>query len=139
MGLGRCMQGCESRRQKNSTCSRPKYREIRKVSSLSRSLPLSGKKVSPRPSPRSGFPRPPHAENEPSIAVRGSRPPPPRSVFSALIYRPSFRENKPNTLVFSNRKRANWACFAKTRSLNLDTGQCFLFILHFKISRKLGL
>ncbi len=64
-------QSCESRRQKNSTWSRPRFREIWKVSSLSRSLsrslPLSGKKVSPRP---------PHAENEPSIAVRGSRPHP---------------------------------------------------------------
>jgi hypothetical protein len=72
-----CKQGCESRRQKSSTCSRPSFREIWKVSSLSRSLSLSGKKVSPRPSPRSSFPRPPHAENEPSIAVRGSRLPPP--------------------------------------------------------------
>ncbi len=30
---------------------------------------------------------------------------------SARIYRPSFRENKPKTLVFSHRKRAFWACF----------------------------
>jgi hypothetical protein len=29
----------------------------------------------------------------------------------ARIYRPSFRENKPKTLVFSHRKRAFWACF----------------------------
>jgi len=72
-----CRQSCESRRQKNSTCSRPRFREIWKVSSLSRSLPLSGKKVSPRPRPRFGFLRPPHAENEPSFGVRGSRPPPP--------------------------------------------------------------
>ncbi len=79
-------QSCESRRQTNSTCSRPRFREIWKVSSLSRSLPLS---VSPRSRPRFGFPRPPHAENESSIAVRGSRlhPPPPCSVFSARIYR----------------------------------------------------
>ena len=80
-----CNQSCESRRQTNSTCSRPRFREIWKVSSLSRSLPLS---VSPRSRPRFGFPRPPHAENESSIAVRGSRLPPPLcSVFSARIYR----------------------------------------------------
>jgi hypothetical protein len=30
---------------------------------------------------------------------------------SARIYRPSFHENKPNTLVFSHTKRAFWACF----------------------------
>jgi hypothetical protein len=30
---------------------------------------------------------------------------------SARIYRPSFHENKPKTLAFSNRKRAFWACF----------------------------
>ncbi len=29
----------------------------------------------------------------------------------AKIYRPSFRENKPKTIVFSNRKRAFWARF----------------------------
>jgi hypothetical protein len=66
-------QSCEWRRQTNSTCSRQRFREIWKVSSLSRSLPQSGKKVSLRPRPRFGFPRPPHAENETSIAVRGSR------------------------------------------------------------------
>ncbi len=31
--------------------------------------------------------------------------------FYARIYRPSFREKKPKTLVFSHRKRAFWACF----------------------------
>jgi hypothetical protein len=31
--------------------------------------------------------------------------------YSARIYRPSFCENKPKTLVFSHRKRAFWACF----------------------------
>ena len=56
---------------------------------------------------------------------------PPLSVFSARIYRPSFRENKPNTLVFSHRKRAYWACFLKTRSLNLATGQWSMFPFHF--------
>ena len=81
------IQGCESRRQTNSSSSRPRFREIWKVSSLSRSLPLSGKKVSPRSRPRSSFSRHPPAENENSIAVRGSRPPPPCSVFSARIYR----------------------------------------------------
>ncbi len=65
-------QGCESRRQKNLTCSWPSFREIWKVSSLL----LSGKIGSLRASPRSSFPRPPYAENEPSIAVRGSRLPP---------------------------------------------------------------
>jgi hypothetical protein len=30
---------------------------------------------------------------------------------SARIHRPSFRENKPKTLIFSHRKRAFWACF----------------------------
>ncbi len=29
----------------------------------------------------------------------------------ARIYRPSFHENKPKTLVFSHTKRAFWACF----------------------------
>jgi hypothetical protein len=29
----------------------------------------------------------------------------------ARIYRPSFRENEPKTLVISHRKRAFWACF----------------------------
>ncbi len=78
-------QSCESRRQTNSMSSRPRFREIWKVSLLSRSLPrplprslpLSGKKVSPRSRPGSSFSRPPHAENETSIAVRGSRLPPP--------------------------------------------------------------
>ncbi len=32
-------------------------------------------------------------------------------VISARIYRPSFHENKPKTLVFSHTKRAFWACF----------------------------
>ncbi len=65
-------QSCWTRIQKNSTCTRPSLREIWKVSSLS----LSGKKGSPQPSPRSSSPRPPHAENESAIAVRGSRLPP---------------------------------------------------------------
>jgi hypothetical protein len=29
----------------------------------------------------------------------------------ARIYRPSFHENKPKTIVFSNRKQAFWTCF----------------------------
>ncbi len=68
--------GCESRRQKNSTCSRPRFREIWKVSSLSRSLLLSWKKVSPRPSPRSSFPRPPTPRTSPRslFAARDSPP-----------------------------------------------------------------
>jgi hypothetical protein len=32
-------------------------------------------------------------------------------ILPARIYRPSFHENKPNTLVFSHTKRAFWACF----------------------------
>ncbi len=31
--------------------------------------------------------------------------------YCARIYRPSFHENKPKTLVFSHRQRAFWACF----------------------------
>ncbi len=31
----------------------------------------------------------------------------------ARIFRPSFRENKPKTFVFSHRKQAFWACFRK--------------------------
>ncbi len=41
---------------------------------------------------------------------------------SARIYKPSFRENKPKTLIFSHAKRPFWACFAKTGSINLGTG-----------------
>jgi hypothetical protein len=36
-------------------------------------------------------------------------------VTRARIYRPSFRENKPKTLVFSHRKRVFWACFPENR------------------------
>ncbi len=68
-GMGQ-NQSCESRRQTISSISRPRFREIWKVSSLSRSLPLLGKKVSPRSRPLFGFSRPNPAENESSIANR---------------------------------------------------------------------
>jgi hypothetical protein len=35
---------------------------------------------------------------------------------SELTYRPSFRENKPKTLVFRHTKRAFWACFSHSHS-----------------------
>jgi hypothetical protein len=63
-------QSCESRRQTISSISRPTFLEIWKVTSLSRSLPLSGKKVSPQSRPLFGFSRPPPAENESLIANR---------------------------------------------------------------------
>ncbi len=116
-GDGSFNQGCELRKQKNSTCTRPSFREIWKVSSLSPSLSLSlsGKKGSPWPSPRSSFPRPPHAENEPSIAVEGSRPPPPcsaygtptklqvskRKVLKRQVYKTSGLQNKYNKSLFT--------------------------------------
>ncbi len=91
---------------------RDRYRCQEKKSRRGRARdPVFRDPPTPRTSPRSLF---------------SDRDPPPCPVFSARIYRPSFRKNKPNTLVFSHSKRANWACFAKTRSLNLDTGQCFL-------------
>jgi hypothetical protein len=39
-------------------------------------------------------------------------------VTSARIYRPSDRENKPKTLVFSHRQRAFWACFRENEVYN---------------------
>ncbi len=65
-----CTQSCESRRQTISLISRPTFRKIWKVSSLSRSLPLLGKKVSPRSRPLFGFSRPNPVENESLIANR---------------------------------------------------------------------
>ncbi len=44
-----------------------------------------------------------------------------KSFSSALIYRPSFRENKPKTLDFNDCKRAFWVCFTKTGSINSGT------------------
>ncbi len=75
-------QSCGSRRQTNSMSSRPRFCEIWKVSRRYRDryrdrYRCLGKKVSPWSRPRSSFSRPPHAENETSIAVRGSRLPPP--------------------------------------------------------------
>ncbi len=81
------IQGCESRRQKNSTCSWPRFREIWKVSSLSRSLPLSGKKVAAA-APAIWFSEtPPRRERELDRCSSFATPPPPCSVFSARIYR----------------------------------------------------
>ncbi len=51
-------QGCESRRQTLSSISRPRFRDFGKVSALSRSLTLLGKKVSTRSRPLFGFSRP---------------------------------------------------------------------------------
>jgi hypothetical protein len=102
-------QGCESRRQKNSTCTRPSFREIWKVSSLSRSLPLSGKKVSPRPSPRSVFPRPPHTENEPSIAVRGSRLSPPHNGHKRVKMLSFIKDQNILALTVDSFKVQRWA------------------------------
>ena len=63
-------QSCESRRQTVSSISRPRFREIWKVSALSKSLMLLGKKVSPGSRPLFGFSRPNPAENESPIANR---------------------------------------------------------------------
>ncbi len=60
-------QSCESRRQTISSISRPRFREIWKVSALSRLLPLL---VSPGSRPLFGFWRPNPAENESPIANR---------------------------------------------------------------------
>ncbi len=63
------------------------------------------KKDSPRPSPRSSFPRHPHAENEPAIAVRGSRPPPPLLCISAYIFpSPEHAENTEKWKIWSGKK-----------------------------------
>ncbi len=51
-------QSCESRRQTFSSISRPRFRDFGKVSALSRSLTLLGKKVSTRSRPLFGFSRP---------------------------------------------------------------------------------
>ncbi len=80
----RYMQGCESRRQTISSSSRPRFREIWKVSSLSGSLPLSEKKVSPRSRPRFGFSRPPPPRRERELdrcSLFETPPPPPPAHF----------------------------------------------------------
>ncbi len=41
----------------------------------------------------------------------------------ARIYRPSFHENKPKTLVFSNRSRAFWACFRENWVYCINSGK----------------
>jgi hypothetical protein len=46
-------------------------------------------------------------------------------VIGALIYRPSFRENKPKTLVFGHRKRAFWACFRKNWVYKFSHGRAY--------------
>ncbi len=50
--------------------------------------------------------------------------------YSARIYRPSFHENKPNTLVFSHTKRAFWACFRENWVYNFGhrTPKCRVHI-----------
>ncbi len=40
-----------------------------------------------------------------------------RSPVTEIIYRPSFRENKPKTLVLYDWKRAFWACFSRKLGL----------------------
>ncbi len=40
-----------------------------------------------------------------------------KTISSARIYRPSFHENKPKTLISLNRKRGFWLVFAKTGSI----------------------
>jgi hypothetical protein len=47
------------------------------------------------------FRDPPHATNETSIAVRGSRLPPPCSVFSARIYRKNELNKLPKLFLFN--------------------------------------
>ncbi len=49
------------------------------------------------------------------------------------IYRPSFRENKPKTLVFSHTKRAFWACFCENWVYNF--GHLSLISKSFPIFR----
>ncbi len=44
----------------------------------------------------------------------------------AQIYRPSFRENQPNTLVFSHWKRAFWACFRENFVYKFGHGSVWL-------------
>jgi hypothetical protein len=43
----------------------------------------------------------------------------------ARIYRPSFHENKPKTLVFSHTKRAFWACFRENWIYNFGRTNVF--------------
>jgi hypothetical protein len=44
----------------------------------------------------------------------------------ARIYRPSFHEKKPQTLVFSHTKRAFWACFRENWVYNFGLRTPFL-------------
>jgi hypothetical protein len=44
------------------------------------------------------------------------------NVPGARIYRLSFHENKPKTLVFSHTKRAFWACFRENWIYNFGHG-----------------
>ncbi len=41
---------------------------------------------------------------------------------SVRIYRPTFRENKPKTLVFNDLKRSFWACFRENWVYKFGTG-----------------
>jgi hypothetical protein len=74
-GQGSFNQSCESRRQKNSTCTRPSFREIWKVSSLSLSLSLSGKKGSAEPTIQFSE-NPPRRERALDRCSRLETPPP---------------------------------------------------------------
>ncbi len=53
------MQSCESRRQKNSTITRPSFSSSRKPSTISRPSLYSPRKGSPMPMPRPSSPRKP--------------------------------------------------------------------------------
>ena len=55
------------------------------------------------------------------LCVQGSTHAMMQASSCARMYRPSFRENKPNMLVFNNGKRAFGLVFAKTGSINLGT------------------
>ncbi len=59
----------------------------------------------------------------PSVSTKGSL-----KNAGARIYRPSFRENKPITLVFSHTKRAFWACFRENWVYNFGQGTINFFV-----------
>jgi hypothetical protein len=55
--------------------------------------------------------------------------------FCARIDRPSFRENKPKTLVFSHRKLTFWACFRENWVYKFEHWRrCFFGVLQFFIN-----
>ena len=55
----------------------------------------------------------------------------------ARIYRPSFHENKPKTLVFSHTKRAFWACFRENCVYNFGHSSVCLTTTTFILSSDL--